>query len=133
VYTVTVKYSFSAAHRIREYEGNCERMHGHNWEVQVTAAAEDVDDSGMVMDFRDLRKALRQATAALDHSVLNDVKPFDQVNPTAESIARYIYTKVCDQHRPAGVSILQVMVAESEKCWATYSPDGSSVGGRVNT
>lgn len=129
MFTVTVTDRFSAAHRLREYEGNCERLHGHNWEVRLTAVAGQVDDSGMVIDFRRLRILLRNIVMPLDHTVLNEEPPFDEINPTAENIARHIYDAAQGGDLPEQVRIVQVAIAESDGNWATYAPGGTVVMG----
>ncbi len=122
MYTVTVTARFSAAHRLREYQGNCERLHGHNWEVRLTAVAEQVDASGMVVDFRELRELLRNTVAPFDHTVLNETSPFDRINPTAENVARHVFDAVKQAGMTGTARILRVSVAESEGSWASYAP-----------
>ncbi len=116
MYEVTVIREFSAAHRVEDYPGNCERLHGHNWKVEVTASCSHLDPLGMVVDFRKLKEATDKAIAPLDHAYLNDVPPFDGINPTAENIARYLLDGISRE-----IPVSRVRVFESETSIATYS------------
>jgi 6-pyruvoyltetrahydropterin/6-carboxytetrahydropterin synthase len=91
-YYLTVKAEFAAAHRLREYEGNCERLHGHNWKVEATVAASELDGRGMAVDFRAVKNALGAVLSLLDHGYLNEIPPFDEKwNPSSENLARFIF------------------------------------------
>ena len=115
MFEVTVKLTFSAAHRVEEYPGNCERLHGHNWVVEVSARRDELDKLGMVVDFRKLKEAAMKALSSLDHSYLNDVEPFNKMNPTAENIAKWIFDRVSTE-----IPLSGVRVHESEGCAASY-------------
>jgi len=91
IYDLRVVTEFSSAHVLRGYPGACERVHGHNFRVEVVVRATGLDALGMGLDFRELTRMTEEITAILDHRLLNDVPPFDEVNPTAENIAAYIY------------------------------------------
>jgi 6-pyruvoyltetrahydropterin/6-carboxytetrahydropterin synthase len=86
--------TFSAAHRLYEYQGDCERLHGHNYRVEAVVQSETLDSIGIVMDFRELKQLLKGVLAELDHQYLNDLAPFRKENPSAENIARYIFTRL---------------------------------------
>ena len=121
MFELTVKAEFSAAHRLREYEGACERLHGHNYKVDVTLAGERLGPSGMLVDFKEVKAALAEIVGAFDHLFLNDVAPFTEINPSAENLAKH----VCDElsaRTPDGVAVKSVTVWESDRCGATYSP-----------
>ena len=90
-YDLRVITEFSSAHVLRGYPGACERVHGHNFRVEVVVRATALDSLGMGLDFRELTRMTEEVTAPLDHRLLNDVSPFDEVNPTAENLAAYIY------------------------------------------
>ena len=112
MYEVTVEASFAAAHRLREYEGACERLHGDNYRVVVAIRAETVDSTGMVVDFKIFKGALREVIGILDHRCLNDDIPdFGEgaLNPTAENIARWIWIRL----RPTLPLLHQVAIAET--------------------
>ncbi len=111
---------FSGAHRLRGYEGKCESLHGHNWKVRVFAGSETLDSLGMVIDFKKLKKCLADVVERLDHKDLNAVPPFDELNPSAENIARYFYDELGRQINDDRVRVIRVMVWESEGSCATY-------------
>jgi 6-pyruvoyltetrahydropterin/6-carboxytetrahydropterin synthase len=121
MYELTIEDTFAAAHNLRGYPGNCERLHGHNWRVEVRVAAADLDELGMVMDFRELKEHLTGVLAGLDHTYLNEVKPFDAVNPTTENICRYIAEQL-GAALPRRISIRRISCWESDKCSASYEP-----------
>jgi len=118
-YALTVRSSFSAAHRLLEYEGNCERLHGHNWQVEVTVESEVLDSRGMALDFRAMKAALNGILSRLDHKYLNEVPPFDGRNPSSENIARHIFEEM-ERAVPPPVRLARVAVWESEDAWAEY-------------
>ena len=123
IYTLTVRASFSAAHRLREYDGNCERLHGHNWQVEVSVASEQLDDRGIALDFRAIKAAVNDLLSGLDHRYLNEVPPFDRQNPSSENVARYLFEEM-ERKVPAPARVARVTVWESEDARADYSrPD----------
>lgn len=121
MYELTVESEFSAAHRLREYQGACEKLHGHNWRVKLIVQGERLNSLGMLMDFRDIKRILRGATDRFDHVFLNDLPEFQTQNPTTENAARIIAEEVGRQV-PAGVRVRQVTVWESPRASATYIP-----------
>jgi len=122
-YAVTVRSSFSAAHRLPEYEGNCERLHGHNWRVEITVESDSLDSRGMALDFREMKAALGEILARMDHKYLNEVPPFDGQNPSSENIARNIFDRM-EGKIPPPARLSRVTVWESEDAWAEYSRPG---------
>jgi 6-pyruvoyltetrahydropterin/6-carboxytetrahydropterin synthase len=120
MYELSIDAGFSAAHNLRGYEGNCERLHGHNWKVRVTLAASRLNKLGMVADFRDVKRWLKEILGDLDHRYLNDVKEFKKANPTTENIARIIHARL-SKKLPGSVRVKSVTAWESEGCAATYS------------
>jgi 6-pyruvoyltetrahydropterin/6-carboxytetrahydropterin synthase len=121
MYELAIEDSFAAAHNLRGYEGDCEHLHGHNWRVEVCIAAEELDELGMVLDFRQLKAGLAEVLARLDHKYLNEVAPFDAVNPTTENICRYVAEEL-RAVLPCRVSVRRVSCWESDKCSASYTP-----------
>lgn len=119
-YALTVRTSFAAAHRLREYEGNCERLHGHNWLVEVTVESSGLDSRGMAVDFRAIKGALGEALGGLDHRYLNEVPPFDALNPSSENLARHLFEEM-ERKFPGPVRVARVTVWESEDARAEYS------------
>lgn len=121
MYELLVTAGFAAAHCLRGYKGSCEKLHGHNWKIDVVLEAEKLDEIGMVVDFKDVKAALREVLEALDHSFLNDLPQFKQMNPTTENIARYVSESLAPR-LPHGVRVKSVTSWESENCGAKYVP-----------
>jgi 6-pyruvoyltetrahydropterin/6-carboxytetrahydropterin synthase len=120
VYALTVRSSFAAAHRLREYEGNCERLHGHNWRVEVTVESGVLDGRGIALDFREIKSHLAELLSRFDHKYLNDVPPFDGMNPSSENLARYLFEEMEKRIRPP-TAVGRVAVWESGDARAEYS------------
>lgn len=120
MYKVKIIKSFSSAHYLPEYKGSCEALHGHNWKVEVVVAAKKLDSSGMVIDFRKLKKITEAAISELDHSCLNDLQYFKDNPPSSEKIAQYIYEKLSLQ-LPQNSRLHEIMVWETENSCAAYS------------
>lgn len=119
MYELTVEREFPAAHYLREYDGACARMHGHNYRVQITVGGERLDEAGMLLDFGDLKRLCDSVIDELDHRCLNELAPFDEINPTSENLARYLYETIRDG-LPDSVSVRRVTVFESARSSATY-------------
>jgi 6-pyruvoyltetrahydropterin/6-carboxytetrahydropterin synthase len=123
MFEVTIEQTFAAGHALRNYHGKCENVHGHNYRCQVTLEGERLDGTGLLMDFVALKRVLQAVIDRLDHQWLNDLPPFDVLNPSAENIAKYIYDEV---HReiaaPADVRIGSVRLWETDTSSATYRP-----------
>ncbi len=117
-----VEDDFASAHQLREYQGKCENLHGHNWRVRLKIKGARLDATGMLLDFGVLKKLLKECLDRLDHKFLNDTPPFDRVNPTSENLAKYLFDEM-NKVLPAGVVVHEVTVWESEKCAATYDAD----------
>ena len=122
MFEVSVREHFDAAHYLRGYRGRCENLHGHRFQVMVMVRASQVDQIGLAYDFVELKKHLREILQRLDHTCLNDVPPFDRINPSSENIAATIYNEL--EKRLAGISISGVQVCESSEACVTYLPDG---------
>ncbi|MDY6907000.1 MAG: 6-carboxytetrahydropterin synthase QueD [Chloroflexota bacterium] len=120
MYEVSVREHFDAAHYLREYRGKCERLHGHRYEVVVTVQVPELDSSGLAFDFAELKRHVREVLGQFDHSCLNEVPPFDGINPTAENIAVTVCRGLSD--RISAATISQVQVWESPDTWVTYKP-----------
>ena len=121
MYTVRIEDGFSAAHFLTRYHGKCERLHGHNYKVFVTAAGRELDDGGMLVDFGILKTELRKITGELDHTSLNDHAAFKDGRPSAERIARFIHDSLHVQMPAASFTLVEVY--ETDRNRATYSPD----------
>lgn len=119
-FEVTVFTTFSAAHAVKGMAGSCERLHGHNWKVEVSVLTEDLDERGVSIDYRELRSLLQQKVNPLDHTVLNEFPEFEDLSPTSEILARYIFDAVSDELPPEH-KLLLVRVWESEYASAAYA------------
>ena len=120
MYEVTIETHFSSAHRLRHYNGECERLHGHNWSARISITSEKLDDLGMVMDFRELKDRTNQLIRRFDHQYLNEVPPFTELNPTTENISRYIFDELSETINADSVEVSEVTVWESPSCFASY-------------
>lgn len=126
-YELTVSKSFAAAHRLREYEGKCANLHGHNFKVEATVEAKELDELGMALDFGRIKEALNRVLERLDHSYLNDLPAFKDKNPTSENIAAFIWEEVSKEIKP--FKIAQIKVYESESSSVTYKKTGRRLTG----
>ncbi len=120
LYTLKIVTDFAAAHTLRDYPGACSRMHGHNWKVEVEVQATHLDDVGMGIDFKQIKQATRKVTDELDHYYLNEIPPFDRVNPTAENIASYIYQAVSELINSERVKVSAVTLWETERACVRF-------------
>ncbi len=115
---------FDAAHFLRGYPGKCANIHGHRWKVEISLAGAQLDETGILIDFMDVKSLLKEVLDFFDHKMINDIPPFDKLNPTAENIARFIFdemTRRLGDHTGAGTRITKVTVWESEAARASYS------------
>lgn len=120
MYELMVETQFSAAHQLRGYKGKCESLHGHNWRVQVVINAEKLNEIGLAVDFHELKKMTGELLSALDHTVLNEVFPFTEINPSSENIAKWLYDSVKKKIAGSNIKVFSVTVWESETASATY-------------
>jgi 6-pyruvoyltetrahydropterin/6-carboxytetrahydropterin synthase len=117
MFTLKVEASFSSAHNLRGYKGKCEALHGHNWKVEVLVRAQELDKTGMVMDFTEIKKHLRAVLEKLDHTYLNKIAYFKKINPTSENISKYIYQRLAARIQ----GLAAVTVWEISTSCATYN------------
>ena len=122
MYEISVEKHFDAAHYLRGYRGKCEAMHGHRYRVVVKVEAQKLDDIGLAYDFTDLKRYLREILNRLDHTCLNDIPPFDEINPSAENIAATIYSELQDRLAAAPVTLTAVEAWESPEQGVAYRP-----------
>ncbi len=126
MFEVTVEQKFSSGHALRNYKGKCENVHGHNYRVQLTVAGEKLASNGLLVDFVELKRWMKETVDRLDHQFINDLPPFDIINPSAENIAKYFYDEVnrgLSQSSPeVPVRIASVRVWETDTSIAVYRP-----------
>lgn len=125
MYTLKVEGAFEAAHRVVNYPGKCDRLHGHNWKVEALVAGTELDELGMLVDFKAIKGALKAALDRFDHRFLNELEPFSTgVNPTAENLARIIFEEL--EKSPVFVrdsNLAAITVYETPTSSVTYTRD----------
>jgi 6-pyruvoyltetrahydropterin/6-carboxytetrahydropterin synthase len=122
MYVVSVEAHYDSAHYLRHYQGKCERLHGHRYTVHVALATEELDRTGLAFDFVDIKRHLRDVTEYLDHTNLNEVPPFDRLEPSAENQARFIFDELKRRFPgPMAEALLYVRVWETPTQWAQYA------------
>lgn len=120
VFEVYVQAHFSAAHALRGYPGDCSRTHGHNWIIDVFVKCEELDEIGIGIDFRDIKKAVKDVLKGLDHFNLNELPPFNEDNPTSENIARFLYIQLGKRLNSDVVQVSKIKVSETPGAGAFY-------------
>jgi len=131
MFEVSVEETFAAGHALRGYRGKCENVHGHNYKVRVTLAGHELSSIGLLYDFKDLKDAIHCTVRKLDHQFLNDIAPFDALNPSAENLAKYFYeeiTRLLAEGSPKGnpcapCGVKHVTVWETDTTTASYFKD----------
>lgn len=123
MFEVTVQDTFSSGHYLRDYYGKCENPHGHNYRVVVTLVGEQLEPNGLLLDFKLLKRILHPTIQYLDHNMINDLEPFNTVNPSAENIAKYFFDRVSGQllEMTGGrVRVKDCTIWETDTSYATY-------------
>jgi len=123
MYELTVEREFSSGHYLRNYQGRCENPHGHNYKVKITLIGSELDQAGLLLDFKLLKQVMRPVIDRIDHQMLNDLEPFKTVNPSAENIARYFYQETSQQLSDMTSGRVRVKVCtiwETDTTSATY-------------
>ncbi len=121
MYRVAITAHFSAAHALRDYNGPCERLHGHNYRVEVVVAGSELDERGLLIDFRELKAMVSEVISRLDHQLLNDLEAFVDKSPTSEVIAEYIFEQLAPGVSERGLELVEVSVWETDSSRAIYS------------
>ncbi len=120
MFELMIETYFSAAHQLRGYRGNCEKLHGHNWKVQVYVLGEKLNEIDLAIDFHELKRLTDEVLQPLDHVFLNDIFPFTEKNPSSENIAKWIFDSLRKKLLGTDVTLSGVTVWESEDASATY-------------
>ena len=123
MFDVFIKTHFSAGHHLRNYPGNCERPHGHNWNVTVTVRASELDELGMGIDFRTVKGAVKKVMDDLDHCDLNAHPAFLDKNPSSENLALYIHEQLRPELNSPRYQLYSVTVGETDSTGVTYRAD----------
>ena len=123
MYELTVEREFSSGHYLRNYRGRCENPHGHNYKVCITLSGAELDEAGLLLDFKLLKQVMRPVIDRIDHQMLNDLEPFTTINPSAENIARYFYEQTNHQlaeMTQGRVRVKDCTIWETDTTSATY-------------
>jgi 6-pyruvoyltetrahydropterin/6-carboxytetrahydropterin synthase len=122
-YTLKVVSDFASAHTLRDYPGACSRMHGHNWKVEAEVEASQLDKVGMAIDFKAIREQVRKLTDTLDHRYLNEIAPFDEINPTAENIAAFIFNGLAAALNNERIRVKAITLWETERACVRFTDE----------
>ncbi len=123
MFRVTIIKSFAAAHFLRNYRGSCENLHGHNWKVEVFCRGPELDPTGLLIDYRELKAATQQVVDRLDHTLINDIPPFtDRWNPSSECIACYFHEEIMKLMGGRGAILEKIRIWETDTSYAEYWP-----------
>ena len=120
MYKLTIRTSFAAAHNLMNYQGDCENLHGHNWKVELTVTANELDKAGLGVDFKVLKREAGVIIQELDHKYLNENPAFSTISPSSEHIARYLYQRMGERLNNDVIKVDSVTVWESDNCSACY-------------
>ena len=119
MYKLAIETAISAAHFLREYEGPCARLHGHNWKIRVEVTASKLNNQGIAIDFLDLKNITWKVVGTFDHNNFNDIAPFDAINPTAENIVKYFFDEI-EKLLPPDTNLKSIRLWETEKYAVEY-------------
>lgn len=122
-YELSIETHFSAAHQLRGYAGDCARLHGHNWHVKIYVSCNELDELGMGVDYKIIKREVKAALAPWDHYNLNDVPPFDVINPTSENVARILCQQMQQRLDDDRVRVSRVEIAETCTAKVVYYPE----------
>ncbi len=120
IHEIYVKTHFSAAHALKGYPGDCARLHGHNWIIEVYIQCQELNAIGIGVDFRDIKQTVKEVLSELDHSNLNELQAFKEVNPTSENIAKYLYKEIGKRFSSSMIKVSKVKVCETPGAGAFY-------------
>lgn len=120
LFEVYVETHFSAAHALRGYPGDCARLHGHNWIVRVFVRCQELDATGIGIDFRVVKEHVKEVLRELDHCNINEIKPFLEQNPSSENIARHLYRELGRRINSSAVRVSKIQVSETPNAGAFY-------------
>ncbi len=120
MYRLTIKTGFAAAHNLINYQGDCENLHGHNWRVEVSVTASKLDKAGLAIDFKLLKKEANALLDEFDHKYVNQHNFFEELSPSSENIARYLYQELSKRLNDGNVKVDRIAVWESDNACAEY-------------
>lgn len=120
MYRLTIKTGFAAAHNLINYQGDCENLHGHNWKVEVTVTARELDQAGLAIDFKVLKRETNALLDELDHKYVNQHHFFQNLSPSSENISRYLFQELSKRLNDHNVKVERIGVWESDNACAEY-------------
>jgi len=120
MYRLTIKTGFAAAHNLINYQGDCENLHGHNWKVEVTVTAHELDKAGLAIDFKVLKRETNALLDELDHKYVNQHPYFQDISPSSENISRYLYQELSKRLNNGNIMVERIGVWESDNACAEY-------------
>ena len=118
MYELNIEGHFDSAHFLREYKGPCSNLHGHTWKYRVKLSSSFLDELGMLVDFKEVKRIMEQ----FDHKCINEHEPYTKINPTAENLARNFCNQISKEFFKKHIKVLEVVIYESDKCSASYKP-----------
>ncbi|HXH65542.1 MAG TPA: 6-carboxytetrahydropterin synthase [Mariprofundaceae bacterium] len=121
-YELMIRTDFAAAHQLRGYPGDCARLHGHNWHVELYVECEELDALGLGVDYKVMKRELKEALAGWDHYNLNDIPPFDTINPSSENVARVLYEAMSRRLDDGRLRVSRIVIGETCTAKVTYWP-----------
>ena len=121
MFKLIVKKEFSSAHILHGHPGDCKRMHGHNWLVEAEVQGNNINEIGIVLDFKEIKNNLKTIISKLDHQFLNDLEPFIKDNPTAENISKYIYKELSKNINTDNIKVSEIKLWETNNSAVTYT------------
>jgi 6-pyruvoyltetrahydropterin/6-carboxytetrahydropterin synthase len=120
MYELKVITDFAAAHQLRNFRGECEKLHGHNWRIEVVLSGDRLNEAGLLIDFKDVKTAANNILEDLDHSYLNDLPQFKNENPSSENIAAYLFQRLSSELNNSHLKVTKVTAWESDSACASY-------------
>jgi len=121
MYELKVITDFAAAHQLRNFRGECEKLHGHNWRIEVILSGNRLNEAGLLIDFKDVKTAANNILEDLDHSYLNDLPQFKNENPSSENIAAYLFQRLSSELNNSHLKVTKVTAWESDSACASYA------------
>jgi len=121
-FELSIETHFSAAHQLRDYPGDCARLHGHNWHVTLYIECTELDKLGLGIDYKIMKAELKKALEPWDHYNLNDVPPFDRINPSSENVAHELYNEMSQRLDNDRLYVSRIDISETCTAKVTYWP-----------
>ncbi len=120
MYELKIITHFAAAHRLKDFHGACENLHGHNWKIEVYVSGKRLGKDGLLCDFKLIKEKTEKVLKELDHTYLNELPPFRDRNPSSENIAEYIFDRLSREINDDNMKVSKVAAWESDTACATY-------------